>query len=128
MATTEEIIKAAKDLGKLIRTHKAAEKFEQAVKAIEADTDAQRILTDYQRQVQAVADKQANHQPVEVEDKQKLEKLQQQVVRNKVLRDFQTAQMDYMDLMRRIDEAMTGSAPEPAAAQSPLTNPDLTQG
>ena len=128
MATTEEILKAAKDLGKLISTHKAAEKFEQAVKAIEADTDAQRILTDYQRQAQTIAEKQANHQPIEVDDKQKLEKLQQQVARNKALRDFQMAQMDYMDLMRRIDEAMTGSAPEPAAAQAPLTNPDLAQG
>ena len=128
MATTEEILKAAKDLGKLISTHKAAEKFEQAVKAIEADTDAQRILTDYQRQAQTIAEKQANHQPIEVDDKQKLEKLQQQVARNKALRDFQMAQMDYMDLMRRIDEAMTGSAPEPAAAPAPLTNPDLAQG
>ena len=74
-------------------------------------------------------------------DKQQLEKLQSAVIRNPTLRDFQVRQMDHLDLMRRVDEAMSGGPmPEQGAAPadmdvrtglvmgagsaSPLVNPD----
>ena len=122
MATTEEIVAAARDLGKLIATHQAAEKFEQTVKKLEGDVDAQRAFTDYQRQMQTVAEKQQKNEPIEVEDKRELEQLQNAVVRNAVLRDFQMAQMDYVDLMRRVDEAMSRQvegSPVPDGAAPP---------
>ncbi len=127
MATTQEIVDAAGELGKKISTHAAAQKLEGIIKQLQEDVDAQRLMTDYQRQMAAIAEKEAGGQPIEVEDKQKLEQLQGEVIRHPLLRDFQLAQMDYLDLMRQVDSAIAGGGPQaaPAAAQSPLVNPDV---
>lgn len=117
MATTQEILKAATDLGKLIASHDAAVKFEESVRKLQADVEAQRVLNDYNRFMNKLGEKEMQGQPIEVEEKKQLEKLQQSVVRNSVLRTFQMAQMDYLDLMRRVDDAMSGGGPEgPALA------------
>lgn len=129
MATTQEIIAAATALGKLIATHDAAAQFELSVRKLEGDVEAQRVLNDYNRLMQKLAEKEAAGQPIEVDDKRQLEKLQAGIGRNATLRDFQMKQMDYLDLMRRVDEAMSGdtgaSASSAAPAQSALVNPDI---
>ena len=127
MATTQDSLAAAKELGKLIATHESAAKFEQAMRKIEGDIEAQRLMNDYNRQMTKLAEKEAAGKPIEVEDKRQLEKLQAGIARNATLREFQMRQMDYLDLMRRVDEAMAGDQAQPqggGAAESPLTNPD----
>lgn len=110
MASTEEILQLASKLGQLLATHPAAGKLEQAMRKIEADPQAQRAMADFNRLLQTLGDKEAAGQPIEPAEKQQLEKLQAGVIRNPALRDFQVAQMDYADLMRRVDEAMYGTA------------------
>jgi cell fate (sporulation/competence/biofilm development) regulator YlbF (YheA/YmcA/DUF963 family) len=128
MATTQEILDAAADLGKLIARHSSAGKFNQAVKALQEDLPAQRALTDYQRHVSSIGEKEALGKPIEVEDKQKLETLQGQVIRTPVLRDFQLAQMDFLDLMRQVDAAISGPSDvtTQAPAASAIVNPDIS--
>ena len=111
MATTEEVIEAARQLGKLIGEHDAARKFADVMKQLREDDDAQRLLTDYNRQINTIAEKEGAGTPIEVEDKRKLDDLQTQVMTHDLLRDLQMVQMDYVDLMRRVDESMTESAP-----------------
>lgn len=130
MATIHEILDAASDLGKKIAEHDTARKLETIIKQLQDDVQAQRLLADYQRQITALGEKEANGQPIEVEDKSKLEELQGQVIRHPLLRDFQMAQMDYLDLMRQVDSAISGSPTDAgvAPAQSPLVNPDISGG
>ena len=111
MATTAEILEAARELGNLISRHEASTKLEAVAEQMDADTEAQRALNDYHRHVETLAKKEAERKPIEVEDKRRLERLQQAVANNAVLRNFQTAQMDYVDLLRQVDEAMTGRTP-----------------
>ena len=133
MATTQQIMDAADDLGKLIAEHESTKKLADISKQFREDTDAQRIVNDYSRQLAAVQKKQEEQQPIEVEDKRKLEQLQQAMIGNTLLRDMQIVQMDYLDLMRRVDEAiqgagdqpLPGAGPAPAPAESPIINPDL---
>ncbi len=135
MATTQDILNAARDLGKLIATHEAARKFDESIRKLQGDVEAQRVLNDYNRQVAKLGEKEAGGKPIEVEDKRQLQNLQGAVMRNPTLRDFQLAQMDYVDLMRKVDEAMSGEA-EPAAAApqgtpaqapgaAPIINPEV---
>ena len=130
MATIQEILDAAGELGQLIASHTAAVKFEQSLKALQADVQAQRTLTDYQRHLTMVAEKEAAGKPIEVDDKEKLGDLQNKLIRTPVLRDFQFAQMDYLDLMRQVDTAISGASDiGPAApASSPLVNLDVSDG
>lgn len=116
MATTEEILNAARALGKLITQHPATQKFQAAVKKLDSDVEAQRTLNDYSRHLSALAQKEAQGQPIEVEDKHRLDNLQSRVIRNPLLRDLQITQMDYLDLMRQVDEAMLGDLAPPTAS------------
>ena len=127
MATTQEILDAARALGKLIATHDAARKFDKCLTKLGADRDAQRLLNDLNRHTGLVAEKEQKGQPIEVDDKRKLEKLQGEVVRNSVLREFQILQMDYLDLMRKVDEVIsvrTETGPAVPTAETPVGKPD----
>lgn len=126
MATTQEVLAAARDLSELIAKHEAAQKVEEVMKKLEADVEAQRLLNDLNRHVATLAEKESSNQPIEVEDKRKLETLQGGVSRNVVLRDFQMVQMDYVDLMRKVDQAISDrgdQAPAASTSKSPIVTP-----
>ncbi len=134
MATDDQIIKAAAELGEKLGEHPKVGRLEAAIQKLKEDTEAQRALNDLNRHLQAVAEKEMSGQPIEVADKQRLQALQTEVVHNLVLREFQLAQMDYVDLVRRLDDAMYGRSSAAAAvgmaggtasAESPVSNPDL---
>ncbi len=111
MASTEEIISDAEKLGALIADHASVLKLQEISQRLSEDIEAQRAMADLNRHMESLQEKQQSGQPIEVADKHKLESLQKVVSKSKVLRDLQMAQMDYLDLMRRVDEALTGEAP-----------------
>lgn len=123
--TTEDLLKRAHELGDLIAEHPTAKKLEDVLRRLQADVEAQRAMNDYNRHLQALGDKEAQGRPIEVADKKKLEQLQNAVIKNAVLRDFQVAQMDYLDLMRRVDEAIQGGPAQPAGAPAGASPFDL---
>ncbi|WP_432798229.1 YlbF family regulator [Poriferisphaera sp. WC338] len=108
MDTTQQILDEARKLGKLIKEQDAAKKLDQAIEALKGDQDAQRVLNDYNRLAAQIAEKEQANKPIEVEEKYQMQELHKSVIMNKVLQDFQVAQMDYADLMRKVDEAMSG--------------------
>jgi len=130
MTTTDEVLTAARELGKLVKEHEAARNFEQSISGLRGDTEAQRLLNDYNRQLNTIAEKESTGKPIEVDDKRKLEDLQGKLIQHPVLRSLQIVQMDYLDLMRRIDEEISGGPQnaEAPASVSALVNPDATGG
>lgn len=135
-STTESILEKADEIGQLIADHDAAKKLETALGKLEKDTAAQQALGAYNQLLQALSQKEMSGQPIEVDDKRKLEALQTEVIHNLSLREFQMAQMDYVDLMRKVDERITGPAQKAAtatlgrdeasqAAASPLAGPGM---
>lgn len=130
MTTTDEILQAAKDIGKLVASHQAAKRFHDTLETLRGDTDAQRLLNDYNRHLGSISEKESAGKPIEVEDKRKLEDLQSQVMQHPLLKNLQIVQMDYIDLMRKIDDAISGGpAPtdEPTVS-TPIVNPDVSGG
>lgn len=127
MATTDEILDKARELGDLIAEHPSAKKLESVLQRLQGDTEAQRAMTDYERHLRTLSEKQESGRPIEVDDKRKLEKLQMAVIKNPILRDMQVAQMDYLDLMRRVDEAIQGQAPAPGSGEGAAGGPPLGQ-
>lgn len=123
MATTQEILDAATQLGKMVGTHEVSAKLERAVKALQEDVEAQRLLSDYHRHLDKIGQKEAKGQPIEVEDKRRLEQLQKAVASSGLLREFQIRQMDFLDLMRQVDEAIMGPSQAAVATGVPGTPP-----
>lgn len=115
MASEAQIIQTAQEIGKQLAGHPKVVRLEAAVQKLRGDTEAQRALNDLNRHLQAVAEKEMAGQPIEVSDKRRLQDLQNAVVHNLVLREFQLAQMDYVDLVRKLDDAMYGGS---AAAEA----------
>ena len=115
MATTQEILDAAKKVGKLIAEHPAAKKMDELMQKLQSDREAQRALTDYNRQMQAIQEKQAMGMPIEVEDKRKLEQFQTALATNVMLGSIQRAQIEYLELMRQVDDAIDNATPAPGA-------------
>jgi cell fate (sporulation/competence/biofilm development) regulator YlbF (YheA/YmcA/DUF963 family) len=111
MATTQEIVQAAQSLGKLIAGHPMSQRFEQVVSKLRQDTAAQRVLTDYNRMAEKIGQKETAGQAIEVDEKRQLEKVRNEMIRNSLLSELQMAQMDYLDLMRQVDDAINGGSP-----------------
>ena len=101
--TDQQVLDAASQLGELLASHPKVAAFEAVVKKLETDTDAQRILTDLRRHQQAMGEKERSGSPIEVSDKHKLRDLQGAAAGNAILREMQTVEMDYVDLMRQVD-------------------------
>ena len=130
MATTQEILDAARKLGQLIQTHPSAGKLDQVMHKLQNDRDAQRALADYNRQLSQLSEKEASGRGIDMEDKRKLDAAQKALGMNLLLREFQMAQIDFLELMRQVDDlidargeapAGAGAAPAPApAAKSPI--------
>ena len=110
--TMEEIIAKARELGSMISRHTASTAYHEAMKSLESDVEARRIITDYKRKAQALAEKEAKGQPIEVEDKHTLQELQSAMAMNPLLSKIQMVQMDYLDLMRKVESAMAQAAGE----------------
>ena len=119
MASEKEILEQASKLGELIAAHDAAKQLDSATKAFEADVTSQRAMTDYQRFAQTLQQKAQSGAAIEVEDKQKLEELQQGVITNPLLANMQRAEMDYLDLLRKVDGAIVGAGGVPASSATP---------
>lgn len=106
MSQEESIIKAAKELGELLNRHPAVTRLRQVTEEMSRNSDAQRLVTEMNRHIEKLSEKEMTGQPIEVADKRKLQELQQAVTLNIAIRNFQSAQMDYLDLMRQVDDAM----------------------
>ena len=123
MPNEQEILELATKLGELIGDHDSSKQLACATRAFEADINCQRAMADYQRFAQTLQQKAQSGGAIEVEDKRKLEKLQQAVITNPLLANMQRAEMDYLDLLRKVDGAIVaaGGAPEGAAASGPAS-------
>ncbi|MFA7236687.1 MAG: YlbF family regulator [Phycisphaeraceae bacterium] len=96
-----KIEEAAKHLGELIREHPSAKTFSAATESLDKDIATQRLITDFNRHLQKLAEKQHAGKPIEVEDKHKLEQLQSAVAAHPLIAHMQQSQMDYLDVMRK---------------------------
>ena len=128
MATTEEILSEAKKLGKLIKEHPAAEKLENLISKLQEDTEAQRVMNDYNRLTAKLAEKEQKGEPIEVDEKHQMTDLHKAVVMNRVLQNLQVAQMDYSDLLRQVDTAMTGEVTPPSPTSTSSEADESTAG
>jgi len=118
MPNKQEIESKAKELGDLIGQTDAATQMREVEQAVEKDADTQRLVNEFNQLIQTLSQKQAQGQPIEVEDKKKLEQAQTALATNIQVQRLQKAQMDYMDLLRTASTAMieaAGGEPDPNA-------------
>jgi len=117
MATTQDVLDAAEKTGKLLAEHPTTQKLEQVFQRLQANREAQQTLNSYEQHLSTLAQKQQQGQPIEPGEKQKLEQIQQELAANPLLGELQMAQMDYLDLTRKVREAIFGGGEEEESGQ-----------
>jgi len=113
----EDIIAMAERLGKAISASPQAAALRQAQAALRADEAASKLLADYQAHREKVAALEAEQKPVEVEDKHRTEDLHRKLIGTETFKTFTAAQVEYVDVMRRVNDAIRAQMGDPQSPQ-----------
>jgi cell fate (sporulation/competence/biofilm development) regulator YlbF (YheA/YmcA/DUF963 family) len=127
VADTQDILKAAQNLGALLVTHPIVNSYREIIRQLELDVPAKSLLQQYEQLIEVLSMKEAQMQPIEVGEKRHFEQLQQAIMMNPTLKKFGTVQQEYMNLMKKVQETinagMSGQAPEGLDAGPPAAAP-----
>jgi cell fate (sporulation/competence/biofilm development) regulator YlbF (YheA/YmcA/DUF963 family) len=126
---TPQIMEAAENLAQLVAQHPAVQKYKQAQRAVSEDADASRLLADFDRQIQRLAQQQQAGMPVTDAQQEQLEGLQSKIVSHIKVKALNMAQVDYVDLRRRISAAIDSAVnpPAPGAAGAAPGGPGVAR-
>src|SRR5882757_2310169 len=103
---TQQIMDEAEKLGQLVAQHPAVERYKHAQKAVAEDADASRLLADFERTL-AKLDQQAQAGlPVTDAQRDQLEALQGRIVSHIKVKALNMAQVEFVDLLRRITQTI----------------------
>ena len=102
----DPIIEQAEKLGKAIAESPAAVKLRAARKDVNGNAELSQLLRDYQTQSEKLARLEQDNKPVEVDDKHKLKELEEQLLSSEQFKKLTAAQVDYVDLMRKVNSAL----------------------
>jgi len=106
MNTIDDLVNQARALGEAIATHPEIKAYLDARTALDQDAGARQLLEDYTGVAQRIQQLEAQQQPIEVADKQKLTECQQQMASNETLKNIMRTQADYITIMNRVNQAM----------------------
>lgn len=125
-ADLQQILSEAEKLGQLVASHPAVEKYKQAQKSLAEDPDASRSLAEFDRQIETLARQEQSGMPVTDAQRSQLENLQARIVSNIKVKSLNMAQVEFIDLLRKVNQtvlkpvqgdASAGAAASPLAAR-----------
>lgn len=130
----KDITDAASTLGDLVAQHPAVARAQAAQKSLSDDPEVVRLLGQFEQRVAVMERNMQMGQPVGQAERSQVEQLQTQLAANLKYKNFQIAQVDLMDLLRKVSQAwqrplaaatgggggdgMDGGEPAPQAAAS----------
>ena len=118
MAEDYVLLAEARKLGELIGNQDAIKNYKELSRQLELDIGAKNLLEQFEQLMEQLSMKEASMQPIEIAEKQKAQSLQQSVAMHPLLKKLIGSQMQYMELMRKVQEAITAGINQPEAASS----------
>ena len=106
MPDIQNLLTKARELGEALAAHQTVRDYHAAQQAVRHDQSAQKLLQDYQTQIAHLQELDAAQQPIEVADKQKLKGFEGQMASHPTLKTLLRAQVDYVQLMTQVNQAM----------------------
>ncbi len=103
----EQITELAEKLGKAIAESPQAKRMEKSRQALHEKPELEKTLKDYQDQSDKIARLQRDQKPIEPEDKHRLEDLQNNLLAADEFKELTAAQVEYVDLMRKVNQAIS---------------------
>lgn len=114
---TDQIMQEAEKLGQLVAQHPAVARYKEAQRAVESDPEAGRMMAEFNHQMDALERQmQAGINPTDAQ-RQGIESLQNRIVSHLKIKALNLAQVEFVDLLRRVTQTIQRpSADTPAAA------------
>ena len=100
------VIELASRLGKAIADSPEAAGLRAVRDELSAQPELAQTLKDFREQAAKVARLERENKPVEVDDKHRLQELNNKLVASEVFKKFTAAQVEYVDLMRKVNNAI----------------------
>ena len=127
---TQQILDEAGKLGDLVATHPAVAKYKAAQKGVADDTDANRLMAEFNRQLETLARQEQSGMPVTDAQARQLESVQNQIVSHIKIKNLNMAQVEFIDLLRRINQQIQGKLVDvpPPKTGAPGGGPRLAGG
>ena len=112
---TEQIMQEAEKLGQLVAQHPAVARYKQAQKAVAEDPEAGRLLADFDRQLETLGRQEQSGMPVTDAQRMQLESLQSRIITHLKIKALNLAQVEFVDLLRKITQTIQRPLAESAA-------------
>ena len=119
---TQQLMDEAEKLGKLVAQHPAVARYKQAQKSVADDPEAGRLLAEMDRQIESLSRQEQSGLPITDAQRLSLEAAQNRVVSNLKIKNWNMAQVDFVDLLRKITQTIQrqlGDQPAAGAAAPP---------
>ena len=102
----QAILALAQRLGKAVADSPQAKALREARKELDKDEVISKLLGEFRAQSEKVAKLEHEKKPVEVADKHNLQDLQGRLISDETFKKFTAAQVEYVDLMRNVNETL----------------------
>src|SRR5688572_6545031 len=103
---TQHIMEEAEKLGRLVAQHPAVARYKQAQKLVADDPEAGRLLADMDRQIEALSRQEQAGLPITDAQRMALESSQNRVVSHIKIKNWNMAQVEFVDLLRKITQTI----------------------
>lgn len=122
---TQDILKRAEELGKIVAEHPAVARYKQAQQSIAEDQDARRLLGEFNQMLETLGHAEQTGAGITDAQRLRLESLQSQIMSHIKIKNLNQAQVEFVDLLRRVTQtihrqvspemggASAGEAPSP---------------
>ena len=90
----------------MVADHPFTAKYKSAQKAVADDAEAGRLLADFDRQIETLSRQEQQGVPVTDAQRMQLESLQGRIVSNLKVKNLNLAQVEFIDLLRRVNQTI----------------------
>jgi cell fate (sporulation/competence/biofilm development) regulator YlbF (YheA/YmcA/DUF963 family) len=111
-ADLQQILDEADKLGQLVAQHPAVARYRDAQKAVANDPEANRLLADFDRQIETLGRQEQSGLPITDAQRMQLESAQSRIVSHLKIKALNMAQVEFMDVMRKVSQAVQRPAAE----------------
>jgi cell fate (sporulation/competence/biofilm development) regulator YlbF (YheA/YmcA/DUF963 family) len=112
---TQQLMTEAEKLGRLVAQHPAVARYKSAQKAVSDDPEAGRLLADLDRQIESLSRQEQSGLPISDAQRASLESAQSRVVSHIKIKNWNLAQVEFIDLLRKITQTIQRQLGEQAA-------------
>jgi len=103
---TQQILDEAQKLGDLLKQHPAVARYRDAQQAVANDPEAGRLLAEFDRTLGTLDRQEQTGMPVTDAQRQQLESLQTRIVSHLKIKNLNLAQVDFVDLLRKVNQTI----------------------